>query len=273
MFGEKFVLLQQEGFLTQSSLCQGLTNLRKANIGDQERGLFYSAFFQLSIGIERLMKLTVLLDYMLENKLRVMTDKQLKHQYGHKIKDLYSAVQTIAVRHEIPVDGFFDEGTEWNIVHFMHEFALTARYYNLSKLSGGANSQDPLSAWWNIIYDLYLDEVSEIKRNNIRVECYSICDARGSNSFTYFHDFQGNIMTELECLMYPKIIEASPPHAVWFIIKILQPIFSVLTELQGKVKQLENEIGEQKSVIPFLHEFFPFLYCSRSMALKRKKWS
>ncbi|EGR2420696.1 hypothetical protein DYB69_17500, partial [Vibrio cholerae] len=271
MFGEKFVLLQQEGFLTQSSLCQGLTNLRKANIGDRERGLFYSAFFQLSVGIERLMKLTVLLDYMLENKLRVMTDQQLKHQYGHKIKDLYSAIKTIALRHDMPVDGFVEEGTEWEIIKFMHEFALTARYYNLSKLSGSSNTKDPLSEWWNIIYDLYLDEVSETKRNNIREKCYSICDARGSNSFTYFHDFQGNIMTELECLMYPMIIEVSSPYAVWYIIKILQPIFFVLTELQFKVQQLESEIGDQKAVIPFLHEFFPFLYCSRSMAIKRKK--
>ena len=64
MFSEKFKLLQQEGYLTQSSLCQGLTFLRKANLGEKERGLFYSAFFQLSIGIERFMKIVVILDYM-----------------------------------------------------------------------------------------------------------------------------------------------------------------------------------------------------------------
>ena len=273
MFGEKFVLLQQEGFLTQSSLCQGLTNLRKANMGDKEKGLFYSAFFQLSVGIERLMKLTILLDYMLENELSVMTDKQLKNQYGHKIKDLYSAIKTIAIRHEISVDDFYNDGIELDIINFMHEFALTARYYNLSKLGGGSNTKDPLSEWWNIIYDLYLDEVTETERNNIRTKCYSICDARGSNSFTYHHDFHGNIMTELECIMYPMIIESSSPHATWYIIKILQPIFKVMRELQFKVQTLENELGEEKSVIPYLHEFFPFLYCSRSIVLKRKIWS
>ncbi|WP_318414122.1 hypothetical protein [Photobacterium leiognathi] len=272
MFGEKFVLLQQEGFLTQSSLSQGLTNLRKANMGDKEKGLFYSAFFQLSIGIERLMKLTILLEYMLENKLEVMTDKQLKHQYGHKIKDLYSSIKSIAVRHDLPVDGFYHDGIEWSMIHFIHEFALTARYYNLSKLSGGSNTNDPLSEWWDIIYDIYLDEVAETKRNKISKKCYSICDANGSNSFTYHHDFHGNIMTEFEFLLYPKIIEASSPHATWFIIKILKPIFNVMRELQFKVQELEHDLGEDRSVIPCLHEFFPFLCSTRNMALRRKSW-
>ena len=35
----------------------GLTALRRANLGDK-KGLFYSAFFELSIGFERVLKFT-----------------------------------------------------------------------------------------------------------------------------------------------------------------------------------------------------------------------
>jgi hypothetical protein len=52
MLSESFVLFQQEGFLARSSLLAGLNALRKANIDDTNKGLFYSAFFELSIGFE-----------------------------------------------------------------------------------------------------------------------------------------------------------------------------------------------------------------------------
>lgn len=273
MFSEKFKLLQQEGYLTQSSLCQGLTFLRKANLGESERGLFYSAFFQLSIGIERFMKIVVLLDYMSKNDLRVMSDRELKHNYGHKIKDLYSSVKAIADERKVELSGFYDSGTEWDIIHTLHEFALSARYYNLSQLGGNSKDKNPLSEWWNIIFDLYLDEVTERKREKIRSESYAACDAMASNSFTYFHSLSGEIMTEFDCLSHPRIIEAASPHCVWFIIKILKPIFKVLRACQDDVHAIEISKNFQVPEVPYMQEFFPFLYCSREMALRRKNWN
>lgn len=273
MFSEKFKLLQQEGYLTRSSLCQGLTFLRKANLGDNERGLFYSAFFQLSIGFERFMKIVVLLDYMSKNDLRVMTDQELKNNYGHKIKNLYAAIQNIAAERKIQLTDFYDSGAEWNIIHTLHEFALSARYYNLSQLGGNSKDKNPLSEWWTIIFDLYLDEVPERKREKIRSESYAACDAIRSNSFTYAHSLNGNIMTEFDCLSHPRIIEATAPHCVWFIVKILKPIFTVLQACQDDVHSMEMSKNFHMPEVPYMHEFFHFLYCSREMALRRKSWN
>lgn len=273
MFSEKFILLQQEGFLTQSSLCQGLTFLRKANLGEKEKGLFYSAFFQLSIGIERFMKIIVILDYMIKNDLKIMKDNELKQNYGHKIKDLYQAVKSIAVENNMNTEGFFDDGVEWDIIHFLHEFALTARYYNLSQLGGTSNAKEPLAEWWKIIFDLYLDEVTEAKRIKIQSESLATCDAMGSNSFTMFHSLSGEMMTQYDLLTHPRIIEASSPHSVWFIIKIMSPLFSVLKKRQDDVHAIEISKGYNYPNVPYMDEFFTFLYSNRQSSLRRKKWN
>jgi hypothetical protein len=68
MFSDMWYLLQQEGYLTQSCLCNGLTALRHANINDK-KGLYYSAFFELSIGLERMMKLIIIIHHMSNNNL------------------------------------------------------------------------------------------------------------------------------------------------------------------------------------------------------------
>lgn len=48
--------LLQECYLTQSSVLSGIEFLIKANLYDNKDGLFYSSFFNLSIGIERFLK-------------------------------------------------------------------------------------------------------------------------------------------------------------------------------------------------------------------------
>ncbi len=60
-FSPTWFLLQQEGLLAQACLCNGLTALRHANLG-AAKGRFYSAFFELSIGFERTLKLILILD-------------------------------------------------------------------------------------------------------------------------------------------------------------------------------------------------------------------
>ena len=273
MFSEKFILLQQESMLTKSSLCNGLTCLRKANLGDQHKGLFYTAFFQLSIGIERFLKIIVMLDFMASNDLKVITDKELKNNYGHKIKDLYAAAKAIADKRGVKNCIFYSEGTEYSILHFLHEFALSTRYYNLSQLSGNAKGTNPLAEWWNIILFIYWDEITEKKRHRIQSEALAFCDANMSNSFTMFHSMNGDIMTEVDLILHPQIIEAGSPHSVWLVIKILQPLFRVLIECQHQVHLMEQQKGFNTPDVPYMSELFPFIYTDRQSALRRKQWN
>jgi len=68
-FPKSFVLLQQEGYLISSCLSMGLTELRSANV--HNKGSFYSSLFNLSVGIERLLKAIVIIEHMLNKNLSV----------------------------------------------------------------------------------------------------------------------------------------------------------------------------------------------------------
>lgn len=91
VFSATWFLLEQEGLLAQACLCNGLTALRRANLGDK-KGLFYSAFFELSIGFERTLKLVLILDHMARNQL-VPPDSKTVEDYGHKLRALFDSCQ------------------------------------------------------------------------------------------------------------------------------------------------------------------------------------
>lgn len=92
-FPASFMLLQQEGHLIRSCLTTGLTELRSAHV--HNKGAFYSALLNLSVGTERLMKAAVIIDYMVKNKLAVPTRKQLK-AYGHDLLQLHASCVEIS---------------------------------------------------------------------------------------------------------------------------------------------------------------------------------
>lgn len=81
-FDKKFTLLAQEAHLAKNTLLSGFDLLLKANFFKNTDGYFYSAFFHLSIGMERILKLAVITHYMLGNDYRSPTVKQLKKNLG-----------------------------------------------------------------------------------------------------------------------------------------------------------------------------------------------
>lgn len=54
--------------------------------------LFYSAFFKLSIGFERVLKLVLILDHMARNQL-APPDSKAAENYGHKLRALFDTAQ------------------------------------------------------------------------------------------------------------------------------------------------------------------------------------
>src|SRR5688572_29684559 len=85
-FSTTFLLLQQEGYLIRSTLLSGLHHLRSARL--DTKGHFYTAFFQLSTGLERLMKATFIIDFMRENQLATPTNRQLR-DFGHVLTTIF----------------------------------------------------------------------------------------------------------------------------------------------------------------------------------------
>ena len=122
MFSATWFLLEQEGLLAQACLCNGLTALRRANLGDK-KGLFYSAFFELSIGFERMLKLVLILDHMARNQLAPPDSKAIE-DYGHKLRSLLDATRAVcATRGMTALDAFQGDSLPIVILGFLDDFA------------------------------------------------------------------------------------------------------------------------------------------------------
>jgi len=85
-FYKKFSLLTQEAHLAKNALLSGFDLLLKANFFQDKDGYFYSAFFHISIGMERILKLAVVTDYMLSNNYQTPTIKQLKKDFSQTLR-------------------------------------------------------------------------------------------------------------------------------------------------------------------------------------------
>jgi hypothetical protein len=165
-FSRTFTLLLQEGHLARASLLLGIDLLLKANLDERRVGNFYSAFFQLTIGIERILKLVVITNHMLENNYKPPTDEDLRKKYGHNIKATYLYALSVGNkwRHErvvAPVSGSIED----KVFEFLEKFANKARYYNLRELNNATADCGPLGDWCSICQSVANTEIGQIKLN------------------------------------------------------------------------------------------------------------
>jgi len=165
MFSEEFLLLQQEGYLFRSCLTQGLTGLRNANLHDV--GEYYTAFFQLSIGLERLMKVIVIIDHAARSDLAFQKNKMLR-AIRHDLGGLLVRIRGIGGPWtNNPLDFVSTGSTEAMIVDQINEFAKGARYFNLDTLTGSLTSIDPLQRWKMILEHISNTDVPTDKRQQV----------------------------------------------------------------------------------------------------------
>ena len=86
MFSPTYLLLKNEVSLIQGCLNSALATLFKSS--SSERGPLYAGLFNYSVGLERLLKLTLLLDHCIENAGEFPTHAKIK-SFGHKLVELH----------------------------------------------------------------------------------------------------------------------------------------------------------------------------------------
>ena len=171
-------------------------------------------------------------------------------------------------------NGFYEEGAfEWRIIHFFHEFALSARYYNLSKLTNGHKTNDPLAEWWSLIGCVVRSDISPKKLQKIESASLAYCDNFACNSFTLMRGLDGQLMTTLEAVMYPQLVKEAAPFMLWYVFKIIQPFYHSISDVVEAAHAVEESKGIDYPTIPYMAGFFPFLLLGKSTVIKRRKWS
>lgn len=241
-------LLLLEGSLTLTTLIEGLDALKNANI--YQKGLFYQAFFSLSTGIERLLKLICIYKYKEENG-KLPTNAILKDK-GHSI---YKMVEEI-------LPNILKDELIRNIMQFMNDFAEGSRYYNLDSLTNGSKKyNDPLKEWYKIetqimeYYNIKIEkspnqQVLSQMLNQIMDIQYVGLNGKNINSSSTLIDEVNN----------REKIQSYGVYAMYMIIK----------EIADDLRNIELK----NNFYPCLREFFDYFTGSveKKEILRRKNW-
>ncbi|GAD62006.1 hypothetical protein [Aquipseudomonas alcaligenes] len=273
-FSRTFSLLQQEGHLARTSLLSGIDLLLKANLDEKNVGKFYSAFFQLTIGIERILKLVVITNHMLENSYKPPTDDELKKKYGHNIKATYFHALSVHDKwaHQkasTPATGSIEE----KILDFLQDFANKARYYNLRELSNTTAARGPLGDWYSICKKIAGTEIGHVKLNKHAERLMHQMDQAGMVGYSPRFDFDGHPMTLFDDYWRMHLIQMSAPHLVWKLVQLITPLYNSLRYITYEAMNYEDTEQFKLPVIPHLYEFFVFALATKSDTLRRKSWT
>lgn len=266
IFPPSFLLLQQEGYLISSCLATGLSELRRANV--HNKGAFYAALLNISVGLERLMKAIIIMDHMIMNQLAVPSRKKLK-EYGHDIVSLYDSCVSISAAENsklTPIQNL--EPISAEILALLNDFAQTTRYHNLDALSGLQTQIDPLEHWNNVMMSILRKDVSKTKRDRILSQANAASNALAGKAFTLMQGLDKQALTTEQALALPGLHDQAARYAVLYIIKMLTELRDLTSDISHKAYACEN----REPPFPQMQEFLEWVWDDRAYVLRKKKW-
>ncbi len=164
--------VRQEAQLVRHLLGSGATSLGRANYADK-KGEYYTAFFALSIGLERLCKLILVVDHAIQNGGQ-MPPQSVVRQYGHQLEQLINTVNSVAASQSLsPAHRRPSSATVSAIVSNLDAFAdaRRGRYANFEALGDpNLTSHEPISKWWTEVAEPILDQHYRGTKAQARVE-------------------------------------------------------------------------------------------------------
>lgn len=267
-FAPSFFLLQQETFLVESSLAGGLTALRGATLSD--RGRFYSAFFQLSIGLERLFKLILVIDYMVSNALERPTYSWLRG-FSHDLVRLHTTVSEIPAASGI-LTPLVDGSTEKRILSFLSAFARQSRYYNLDALTQSTAGSDPLREWGRILEVILKDDVPPRRRRLVDRESRLLAEMTRDFTLVIAHDLEQKPLELEDAYRIPALQSVAAPYAVARIFEFLRPARGLLYELGTRAHSVARADADAQMHVPDMADMLVFAAADRAYVLKKKRW-
>jgi len=226
----------RETKLVRHLLGSGATSLGRASYGDQ-MGEYYTAFFGLSVGIERLAKLILVADHAISNAGQ-MPDQKVIKRFGHRLKDLLDAAAVIETKYELKLT--YERPTDpitTKIVDCLDAFAdaTRGRYANFAAL-GDPNlaSDEPISKWWTDVAYLILKKHYEGKSVQTRTEANAAAIHQFLSPFSIVlhHDEQGSTMQDIRTASLhtgqTKVVQRFGRYYSLLLVRWLSDLFSEL---------------------------------------------
>ena len=260
ILSEKELLLDRECALAASSIGQGLTLLRKHNFTNHGYGT--QAFFQLSIGIERLIKIILIYDFRQQNNNNYPTNDYLR-KFSHNISELYSHTMKIADSYNL--QGLYAELSNDNlhqqIIELLSDFAIKTRYFNLDTITGKkSESQEPLKLWNTTINHEIIKR--HYKTNSVNEKFDELVDNLYSeNVFVLHHNDDGKpILNYNDLINEKKFLEVKQKYSMYYVYNVVRYLSCLLQTID-------------KGLMPVASEYFQiFRITDKKYILSLKTW-
>lgn len=276
-FTPTWYLLEQEGLLAQACLCNGLTALRHANLGDK-KGLFYSAFFELSIGFERVLKLVLILDYMARNQL-IPPDSSIVEGYGHKLRALLDAAKAVcAARSVTALDGFQADSLPIVILGFLDDFAHPGgRYSNINKLTGHRHQSmaDPITRWGEIASQIMQTHATPREREQAQMNGRRASIAFGDAAISLISDLNQQRMDVAPLHVRAAELDTAAKYAIYALVTLIAALCDVIASLcdSGDSAWAVNRAAHAGAAeVPAMNEFLQFARADRKKVMRKRRW-
>lgn len=151
--------INREVALVRQLIGAGVTSLGHANYADK-LGEYYTAFFGLSVGFERLAKLVLVADHVMEHG--EMPNEGVVRKYGHQLVKLMKEVDAVSARRSLALRyGFPDNPISRTILDCLDAFAdaKRGRYANFASLGDPVfGKEEPVRKWWGAVAELILQK-------------------------------------------------------------------------------------------------------------------
>jgi hypothetical protein len=242
----------------QGCFKSSLRGLRDAPSG--EPGPFYSSFFNYAIGLERLLKILLMLDRWHDER-KFPDNSQLK-QYGgksgHNLAMLHNSVLPLFSKYAVArMPSWELDEINKDILNFLADFANGSRYFNLDQLAGSSNhGENPIYRWQRLFYRAYA-------RDNPKAEPV---DTRP--------DVPEDTMSNSALFRHHVIMMATRPYICWRLVQLLIPLKSLLIAIREQLHKDDFAIGgaDADSSVPFMEEFLDFVCGDKTIILNSEEW-
>ena len=273
-FSSTWFLLEQEGLLAQACLCNGLTALRQANLGDK-KGRFYSAFFELSIGFERLLKLILILDHMAKNKLEPPSSKYIE-DFRHDLMQLFDATKIACTARGLTfLDDFPTDSLSIRILEFLNRFADTGgRYSNINKLTGHKRqaSADPIVKWGEIASRIMFEQATLREQQRAHLNGWVASAAFGGAATSLISNLNQQPMDVTQLHVRTSELDTAAKHAIYALVTLISVLREVIDSMCSSAWAANPPAKSVIAHVPDMKEFFQFAWANRQYVMRKRKW-
>jgi hypothetical protein len=240
-----------------------------------QKGAVLFGLFELSIGLERVLKLVLILDHMARNQL-VPPDSKTVEDYGHKLRALLDAAKTVcAARNVTALDGFQADSLPIVLLGFLDDFAHPGgRYSNINKLTGHRHQAmaDPIARWGEIASQIMQTQATPRERERAQMNGRMASIAFGDAAASLMSDLDQRHMDVSPLHVRASELETAAKYAIYALVTLIAALRDVIDALCESAWVVNRAAQAGAAEVPAMTEFFQFAWADRQYVMRKRQW-